>query len=316
MNIIVTGSAGFIGFHLVEKLIQEGDMILGIDDLNDYYDASLKKDRLSILKENKNFKFAKLDITNKKLLNDEFEKFKPDIVINLAAQPGVRHAYKDPYIYSHTNLDGFLSVIEISKNHKVKNFIYASSSSVYGLNHVPFSELDNINRPASLYGATKIANELIAHSYNNMYEMNVTGLRFFTVYGPWYRPDMALFIFAKKIMNGEPITVYNNGKLKRDFTYIDDIVSGIISAKNKNYNCEIFNLGNNKSENILRIISLIEQLTGKKAQINFAPLNKADVVSTFANIDYSTEKLNYKPKTSIEVGIPIFIKWYRKYYNV
>ena len=238
-------------------------------------------------------------------------------MVNLAAQAGVRYSITNPYAYLNSNLVGFLNVLESCKETKVDGLIYASSSSIYGkIKETPFSENQKTDSPISLYGATKKSNELIAHSYSHLYNLKTTGLRYFTVYGPWYRPDMAMFIFIKKILNGESIPVYNYGKMRRDFTFIDDIISGTRSAISKNYDCEIFNLGNSKSEELLKMISVIEKNLKVNAKLNLLPMQQGDVVETFADINYTYEMLNYKPKTKIEVGIPFLVEWFRNYYNV
>ena len=315
-KIIVTGSAGFIGYHLVETLHSQGFTVLGIDNLNSYYDVSLKKSRLDRLKELKNFDFKQANISDKKNLTKIFNEFKPNKVVNLAAQAGVRYSIENPEAYVDSNLIGFVNMIELSKDFEVEGFIYASSSSVYGGNKkMPFSVDDRVDRPLALYGATKRANELIAHSYSNIFGLNTTGLRFFTVYGPWGRPDMAMLIFTKKIINDQPIPVFNNGNMKRDFTYIDDIIQGTVSAIEKNYKFEIFNLGNNKSEKLMDMINLIEKNLKKKAILNFQPIQAGDVLESFADIEYSREKLNYLPTTDINEGIPKMIDWYLKYYG-
>ena len=317
MKILVTGCAGFIGYHLANQLIASRFEVLGIDNLNDYYDPNLKSERLKILKSYDNFKFKKVDISSRDDISNVFKKFNPEKVVNLAAQPGVRYSLLNPYAYMESNLNGFINILELCRANHVKGLIYASSSSVYGNSTIkPSSINDRVNKPVSLYGATKRANELIAHSYSHLYSMNTTGLRYFTVYGPWYRPDMAMHIFAKKISNNEPIDVFNNGNMKRDFTYIDDIINGTIEAINQNYSCEIFNLGNNKSEELMNVIKIIEQELNKKAEINFKPIQSGDVYETFADIEYSKEKLNFQPKTSIEKGISFFIDWFKEYYNV
>ncbi len=317
MKILLTGSAGFIGFHLSKKLLEYDYEVLGIDNLNDYYDQKLKTDRLNLLKPYKNFKFKKVDISNRQSIKNVFNDFNPDKVVNLAAQAGVRYSLKNPYAYLSSNLEGFLNVIELCRNSNVSGLIYASSSSIYGDNQSkPFKITDRAYKPISLYGATKRANELIAHSYSHLYGIKTTGLRYFTVYGPWYRPDMAMHIFAKKISNNEKIKVFNNGKMKRDFTYIDDIVMGTLAAIKKNYHCEVFNLGNNKSEKLMDIISLIENALDRKAKIDFQPMQPGDVLETYADIQYSTEKLNYQPLTNVDDGIKSFIDWFKDYYNV
>ena len=316
MKIIITGVAGFIGYHLCESLLNEDYQILGIDNLNNYYDHNLKLARLKRLKNHNNFIFKKIDISNREHLKKIFKDFKPNKVINLAAQAGVRFSIENPYAYIDSNIIGFINLIEISHQSDVNGFIYASSSSVYGGNKkMPFSENDMTSNPISLYGASKKSNELIANSYSSLYGLNTTGLRYFTVYGPWGRPDMAYFSFTKKILAEEPIEVYNNGKMKRDFTFIDDIILGTKSAIEKNYKCEIFNLGNNKNEQLMDLIKVIENELSKEAILKFLPMQPGDVIETYANIDKSIEKLNFKPKTSIQDGMPKFIDWFRKYYN-
>ena len=317
MKLLVTGTAGFIGYHLSKSLLQDGYDILGIDNINDYYDQNLKLARLERLKSFSNFIFDKIDISDRNALKKSFTSYKPQKVVNLAAQPGVRYSIENPYAYMNSNLVGFLNIIELCRNNNVEGFIYASSSSVYGENSkTPFSVDDRVDRPLSLYGATKRSNELIAHTYSNLYGLNTTGLRYFTVYGPWYRPDMAMFIFIKKIINSKPISVFNNGEMKRDFTYIDDIVKGTKSAIDKNYKNEIFNLGNNKSESLMDIISIIEELVSKKAKIDFMPMQPGDVKKSFADIEKSKQLLNFSPKTNIEDGINNFINWFLKYHSI
>ena len=316
-KILITGAAGFIGYHLCKSLLEDGYEVLGIDNLNDYYDTNLKQARLEQLKQFNSFTFNKVDIADRKSLTKSFQSFNPQKIVNLAAQPGVRYSIENPYDYMDSNLVGFLNIIELCRNNKVKNFIYASSSSIYGANKkMPYSVDDRVNQPVSLYGATKRANELIAHSYSHLYDLCTTGLRYFTVYGPWYRPDMAMFIFTQKIIDGKPISVFNNGNMKRDFTYIDDIIRGTRSAIKKNYKCEIFNLGNSKSENLMKLIGIIEENLGKKAQIEYLPMQPGDVNESLADIKKSTEKLGYKPITTINKGIPEFTKWYKEYYSV
>jgi len=317
MNILITGAAGFIGYHLCKKLLDEDNNILGVDNLNNYYSLSLKLKRLNQLKSYKNFKFKKVDISNRELISPIFNKFKPKKVINLAAQAGVRYSLQNPYAYIDSNLVGFLNILELCRQNKTEGFIYASSSSVYGDNKkIPFSIQDRVDRPISLYAASKKTNELIAHSYSHLYGLHTTGLRFFTVYGPWGRPDMAYYIFTKKILNGEPISVFNNGNMKRDFIFIDDIILGTKAAIEKNYSFEIFNLGNNKSVNLLDFIKTIENKLNKKAIINFQPMQSGDVKETCADISELEEKLGFKPKILIDEGIQKFIKWYKSYYNL
>ncbi len=314
MRIIVTGSAGFIGYHLCKNLLEDNYEVLGIDSLNSYYDRKLKKDRLKILQSYNNFKFEKINIIDKVELTTAFKKFNPDRFVNLAAQAGVRHSITHPYDYLDSNLIGFLNVIELCRNNQV-GLIYASSSSVYGKNKsMPFNENHKTERPIALYGATKKANELIAHAYSHLYDLHTTGLRFFTVYGPWGRPDMAMFIFTNKIISNKPIPVFNNGEMRRDFTYIEDIVLGTKSAINKNYKCEIFNLGNNKSEKLMDMIGLLENEIGKKAIIDYQPMQPGDVKESFADINHAKDKLGFSPSISIEDGVPKFISWYKSYY--
>jgi len=315
MKILVTGSAGFIGFHLSKSLLDDGYEVLGIDNMNNYYDPNLKHARLEQLELHKNFKFEKVDIADRNSITKSFQSFKPNKVVNLAAQAGVRYSIENPYAYMDSNLVGFLNIIELCRHNHVKGFIYASSSSVYGNNkELPFNVNDRVDKPISLYSATKRSNELIANVYSHLYGLNTTGLRFFTVYGPWGRPDMAIFIFIKKILEDKPIPVFNNGKMKRDFTYIDDIISGVRSAIDNNYNNNIFNLGNNKSEELMHLVDIIEHNLGKKAKIQFLPMQPGDIAESFANIDTSIKMLNYKPMINIDVGIKSLVEWYIKYY--
>jgi len=314
VKILVTGAAGFIGYHLCCSFLDDGYEVLGIDNLNEYYDPSLKMARINKLDSYKNFIFKKTNIANKESITQIFKSFKPNKVVNLAAQAGVRYSIKNPYAYMDSNLVGFLNIIELCRHNDVEGFIYASSSSVYGGNKkMPFSVEDRVDQPLALYGATKRANELIAHSYSHLYSLPTTGLRFFTVYGPWGRPDMAMFIFTKNILAGKPIQVFNHGNMKRDFTYIDDIISGVRSSVDKNYKCEVFNLGNHRSEQLMEVVYLIEQYLGKKAEINFQPMQPGDVKESFADIIKSEEKLGFKPTTNIDVGIKFFVEWYKEY---
>ena len=316
-KISVTGCAGFIGYHLTKSLLLDGFDVMGIDNLNKYYDIKLKEGRLKELSKEKNFFFEKIDISNKESINNVFKNFKPSVIVNLAAQAGVRYSLENPYAYLDSNLYGFLNIIEACRNYNIETLIYASSSSVYGNNtSLPFSEYDRIDKPISLYGASKASNELISYAYSHLYNINVTGLRFFTVYGPWGRPDMAMFIFTKNILEKKPIKVFNNGIMQRDFTYIDDIINGIRSSIKKSYNCEIFNLGNSKTENLLDMIKIIEDELDIKAIIDYQPLQPGDVIKTFANIKKSQKKLDYHPSVNIKEGIPLFIKWYRKFYSI
>jgi len=327
-KILVTGAAGFIGFHLCRSLLKDGYEVLGIDNINNYYDVNLKYARLKelgISKSNskfkiqnstlqKRFRFCKIDISDRESLSEVFKEFAPNKVVNLAAQAGVRYSIENPYAYMDSNLVGFLNILELCRHNHVEGLIYASSSSVYGGNtKIPFSVEDRVDNPISLYAATKRANELMANTYSHLYGLRSTGLRFFTVYGPWGRPDMAYYLFTDKIANGNPIKVFNNGDMKRDFTYIDDIISGTRSAIDKNYKCEIFNLGNHKSENLMDMISLIEKELEKKAKIEFLPMQAGDVKESFADIGNSSDLISYKPTTDIDIGIHEFIKWYKEY---
>jgi len=333
VKILVTGAAGFIGFHLCKSLLDDGYEVLGIDNINDYYDVNLKYARLNELglkkeeiinskfkiqnsESNERFQFSKIDISHRNILAEVFTDFVPIKVVNLAAQAGVRYSIENPYAYMNSNLVGFLNIIELCRNNNIEGFIYASSSSVYGGNKkTPFSVEDRVDNPISLYAASKKSNELIANSYSHLYGLNTTGLRFFTVYGPWGRPDMAMLIFTRKILAGEPIPVFNNGNMKRDFTYIDDIISGLRVAIDKNYKCELFNLGKHKSEKLMDVVSIIEQNLGMKAEINFLPMQPGDVPESFADIDKSIEMLDYKPTTNVDNGIEKLIKWYREFYE-
>jgi UDP-glucuronate 4-epimerase len=313
-RILVTGAAGFIGYHLCKSLLNDGFIVYGVDNINSYYDPALKQARLAQLQSDPNFSFNKLDISNSDDLNKAFENFKPQKVVNLAAQAGVRYSLENPQAYIESNVVGFMNILECCRHHDVEGLIYASSSSVYGGNEkIPFSVDDRVDRPISIYAATKKSNELMAHTYSHLFGLNTTGLRFFTVYGPWGRPDMAMYIFAEKISKGEPIRVFNHGKMERDFTYIDDIISGTRSAIDKNYPYEVFNLGNNNSEDLMDMVGLIESEIGKKAEIQFEGMQPGDVKKTFADIKHSQEKLNYTPTTKIVEGIPKFIDWYLTY---
>ena len=315
-RILVTGSAGFIGYHLCKSLLDDDYEVLGIDIINDYYDPKLKHARLDQLAPFKNFTFEKIDIADRKSLTRSFQSFKPNKVVNLAAQAGVRYSLGNPYAYMDANLVGFLNIIELCRHNNVDGLIYASSSSVYGTNEkIPFSVEDRVDNPISLYAATKKSNELMAHTYSHLYGLRTTGLRYFTVYGPWGRPDMAYYLFTDKIENGEPILVFNNGNMKRDFTYIDDIIAGTRSAIHKNYKCELFNLGNHRSEQLMDVVHLIEENLGKKAEIKFLPMQPGDVPESFAEIDKSLEMLRYKPTTNVDVGISKFVDWYNEYHR-
>lgn len=333
-SILVTGAAGFIGFHLTTRLCRLGYSVTGMDNLNDYYDVNLKHARLSLIKSLPDFTFQQLDLTDKKGIDELFRKNNFKYVVNLAAQAGVRYSLTNPYAYLESNLHGFLNILEACRHNKTEHLIYASSSSVYGANkNMPFSVHHNVDHPISLYAASKKSNELMAHTYSALYNLPTTGLRFFTVYGPYGRPDMALFIFTKAILEGKPIDVYNHGKMKRDFTFIDDIVEGIarlvpkIPTGNKTWSgatpdaatsfapYRLFNIGNNKPVELLRFIEVIEEKLGKKAIKNLLPIQEGDVPETFADVDDLIREVDFKPATPIEVGIGKFIEWYKDYYK-
>ncbi len=314
MKILVTGGAGFIGFHIAKALLDRGHNVVIVDNFNDYYDPKIKYDRIAQIKKNRYLKVYKTDISNYKKLEKIFKKHKFDKICHLAAQAGVRYSLKDPFRYEKWNNLGTLNILELARKYKIKDFIYASSSSVYGGNKKKISlESDDVNKPFSIYAATKRSNELSAYAYHHLYGLNCTGLRFFTVYGPWGRPDMAMFKFAKNILAGKPIDVYNYGKMKRDFTYIDDITKGVIAAIDRPFKYEIINLGNNKPEQLMKVINLIEKELGEEAKKNMMPIQQGDVSMTCANIDKAKRLLNYHPETSIEEGVKNFIEWYKEY---
>lgn len=334
-SVLVTGAAGFIGFHLSKALLASGYAVVGLDNMNAYYEISLKEARLKSLKDLKGFEFVKLDLTNKQAIDELFKNSSFQFVVNLAAQAGVRYSLTNPQAYIDSNIQGFLNVLEACRHHQPEHLIYASSSSVYGANtKMPFSVHHNVDHPISLYAATKKANELMAHTYSSLYNLPTTGLRFFTVYGPWGRPDMALFLFTKAIIEGKPIDVYNNGKMKRDFTYVEDIVEGIIKllpkipTGDKSWSgnnpdpatsfapYRVFNIGNNKPVELLRFIEVLEEKIGKKAIKNFMPIQPGDVPETYADIDALEKEIGFRPSTSIEEGIGKFVEWYRDYYRV
>ena len=316
-NVLVTGAAGFIGFHLSRALLGRGTRVIGIDNLNPYYDPNLKAARLEILKPYEDFTFHKMDLKDLEALKGLFDSERIDVVCNLAAQAGVRHSLTDPFSYQKSNLEGFINLLEMARHHKVDNFVYASSSSVYGKNKkVPFSVEDRVDNPISLYAATKKANELMAHAYSHLYDIPCTGLRYFTVYGPWGRPDMALFLFTDAILKKRPINVYNHGNMKRDFTYIDDIISGTIAAIDRPLPYEIFNLGNSDTIGLLEFIGIIEEVLGLHAEKIFLPIQPGDVAETSADIEKSKKMLGFEPKTTLREGIRKFVDWYRNYYNI
>lgn len=313
---LVTGAAGFIGFHVTKSLLEDGEEVIGVDNLNDYYDVNLKKARLKILQSYEKFRFYRVTLEDMNGLREIFRNWNVARVCNLAAQAGVRHSLRDPFSYERSNLQGFLNLMELIREYGAENFVYASSSSVYGNNpKVPFSTDDRVDTPVSLYGATKRANELIAHAYSHLFEIPCTGLRYFTVYGPWGRPDMALFLFTDAILNDRPIRIYNHGRMKRDFTYIDDIVEGTVSALKKPFRYEIFNLGNSSSIGLLDFVRVIEEELGREAKKEMLPMQPGDVPETSADIERSRRLLGFDPKTGIREGIRKFVAWYREYYG-
>jgi UDP-glucuronate 4-epimerase len=313
--VLVTGNAGFIGFHLTKSLLDRGEEVVGVDSVNDYYDQSLKEKRLELLSGYKNFHFHRVDLCDYEGCSGIFSEYRPRRVCHLAAQAGMRYSLSHPFVYQKSNNEGFLNMLELSRHGKVENFVYASSSSVYGANtKLPFSESDPVDRPISLYAATKRSNELTAHCYSRLFGIPSSGLRFFTVYGPWGRPDMALFLFTKSILRGEPIDVFNNGDMKRNFTYIDDVVDGVIKALDNPRECELYNIGNGRAEQLLDFIGVIEKCLGKKAKYNFLPMQPGDVPATVADIS-KMRALGFEPKTNIEEGIKKFVDWYVDYYS-
>lgn len=333
--IIVTGCAGFIGFHLSKKLLEQGHHVLGIDCVNDYYDVRIKEDRLAILEKDSRFSFRKIFLEDLEGMNKAFAEFKPDYVVNLAAQAGVRYSLTNPQAYVNSNLVGFSNILECCRHHDVKHLIYASSSSVYGGNtKVPFSTSDSVDHPLSMYAATKKANELMAHTYANLYKLPCTGLRFFTVYGPWGRPDMALFIFTKAIFENKPIEIFNHGNMSRDFTYIDDIVEAIdkiipMPAKpSSSWKSElpnpstsfapykVYNIGNNNPVQLLDMVDMLEREIGKEATKVMKPMQMGDVPSTYADISDLSRDIGFSPSTKLEFGIKKFVSWYKDYYKI
>jgi UDP-glucuronate 4-epimerase len=332
MKILVTGAAGFIGFHLAKYLLGRGDEVVALDNLNDYYDVNLKHARLEQLEGQANFRFVKLDLIDRHAIAELFKAEQFDKVVNLAAQAGVRYSLINPYAYIDSNIQGFVNILEGCRHNDVKHLVYASSSSVYGANtSMPFSIHDNVDHPLSLYAASKKSNELMAHTYSHLYGLPTTGLRFFTVYGPWGRPDMAMFLFAKAIMAGEPIQVFNYGKMKRDFTYIDDIVEGVVrtldhtATPNAQWSgmqpdpgtsaapYRLYNIGNNNPVELMYLIEVLEKTLGKTAEKQMLPIQPGDVPSTYADVEALTEDVGFKPATSIEDGVARFIAWYRNY---
>ena len=333
-KILITGAAGFIGYHLSKKLLERGDEVIGLDNLNDYYDVNLKLGRLQELKFEKEFRPVRIDLVDRDAMTRLFSEEKFDVVVNLAAQAGVRYSLINPYSYTDSNITGFLNVLEGCRHNNVKHLVFASSSSVYGANtKMPFSVHHNVDHPVSLYAATKKANELMAHTYASLYKIPCTGLRFFTVYGPWGRPDMALFLFTKAILEGRPIDVFNHGRMQRDFTYIDDIVSGVVRVIDKvpspdplwNGNSpdsatsyapyRLYNIGNNNPVELMRFIGILEDCLGMKAEKNLLPIQPGDVPATYADVDDLVKEVGFKPATELETGIRNFVDWYRGYYK-
>jgi UDP-glucuronate 4-epimerase len=313
--VLVTGAAGFIGYHLAERLLRQGRRVVGLDNLNDYYDVSLKRARLTELQKHAGFTFAEVDLSDKAALSRLFAEHKFELVHHLAAQAGVRYSLTNPHAYVRSNLDGFVNILECCRHGGVKHLVYASSSSVYGATtRMPFSVHQNVDHPVSLYAATKKANELLAHSYAHLYRLPVTGLRFFTVYGPWGRPDMAVYLFTKAILAGQPIDVFNNGEMQRDFTYVDDIAEPDSATSSAPY--RLYNIGNNQPVKLMRLIEVIEDATGKTAIKKFLPMQPGDVLATYADVDDLAHDVGFAPKTPIETGIARFVDWYRKYHGV
>ena len=335
MNVLVTGAAGFIGYHVSRRLLERGDEVIGIDNLNDYYDPTLKEARLTLLREFPSFRFERIDIAGADAMAKMFETHRPARVVHLAAQAGVRYSLTNPSAYTQSNVTGFLNILEGCRVTDVEHLVYASSSSVYGSNtRQPFSEQHNVDHPVSLYAATKKANELMAHTYAHLFEIPCTGLRFFTVYGPWGRPDMALFKFTRGILADEPIPVFNEGRMVRDFTYIDDVVEGVVrvldhtAAPDPQFNPDdpnparsrapyrVFNIGNNNPVQLLEYIAVLESELGKKAKIDFLPIQPGDVPSTMADVTELEAAVGFRPMTTVRQGIAAFVKWYKDYYRI
>ena len=322
-TILITGAAGFIGFNLAKSLLNEQYEIIGFDNINDYYDVSLKYARLEILNKHKNFKFIQADLADENSVNNVFKTYKPDIAVNLAAQAGVRYSIENPKAYIDSNIVGFFNILEACRHYPVEHLVYASSSSVYGNQQkTPFSVDDNVDRPISLYAATKKSNELMAFTYSHLYKIPATGLRFFTVYGPFGRPDMAYFGFTNKIFAGEPIKIFNNGDMLRDFTYVDDIVTGIKNIlpcppqKDENGDLyKVYNIGNNKPEKLLTFIETLEEIIGIEAKKEYLPMQPGDVYQTYADVSELEKNFNFKPQTSIREGLTEFVNWYREFYH-
>jgi UDP-glucuronate 4-epimerase len=334
-NLLVTGCAGFVGFHLTKRLLEAGKPVVGLDNLNDYYDPAIKLARLEILKADPNFVFLRLDLADRAGMKALFEQYCFSEVVHLAAQAGVRYSLQNPHAYADSNLEGFINILEGCRHTGCRHLLFASSSSVYGANtKLPFSVHDNVDHPISLYAATKKANELLAHSYSHLYRLPCTGLRFFTVYGPWYRPDMALYLFARAISEGRPIDLFNNGNMRRDFTYVDDVVEAMVrlvgrapegdpewsgakpDPSSSNAPWRMYNIGNNKPEELLHVVGLLEQGLGRQAEKRLLPMQPGDVLETFADIDDLMREIEFKPQTRIEDGIARFVAWFREYHRV
>ncbi len=323
-KILVTGAAGFIGFHYAQRLCAEGYAVLGIDNLNDYYDPALKQARLDELKAHENFEFHKIDLADRGAMEGAFSSFQPDVVAHLGAQAGVRYSIDNPHVYGESNVMGLINVLEGCRHNNVKHLIFASSSSVYGANKkVPFSTDDNVDHPISLYAATKKAGELMVHSYAHLYGIPSTALRFFTVYGPWGRPDMAYFKFTKALYEGTPIDVYNNGDMKRDFTYVDDVIESLVRAIDKVPQADadgapykLYNIGNNSPEDLMEMIGILEKETGMKAEKNMLPMQPGDVYETYADTDDLERDIGFKPATKLSEGLAEFVSWYKEYYGL
>jgi len=332
--VLVTGAAGFIGFHLAERLLRAGRLVVGLDNMSAYYDVELKRGRLKTLQEHPGFTFAEVDLADLDALQEQFARHRFELVFNLAAQAGVRYSLQNPHAYVRSNLDGFVNILECCRHGGVKHLVFASSSSVYGAGtKMPFSVHQNVDHPLSLYAATKKSNELLAHSYSHLYRLPTTGLRFFTVYGPWGRPDMAMYLFTSAILEGRPIDVFNNGEMQRDFTYVDDVAEALVrvgdrpATPNPNWRGDapdpasstapwrIYNIGNNAPVKLMGLIEAIEHATGKRAIKNFLPMQPGDVPATFADVDALMQDVDYAPNTPIEVGVQRFVDWYRGYYG-
>ena len=334
MSYLVTGAAGFIGYHLCEALLQRGDEVVGLDNLSDYYNVQLKRDRLAQLTDRKRFSFHKIDLADREAVNSLFGQHRFTVVLNMAAQAGVRYSLENPHAYMQSNLVGFLNLLEACRHSEVGHLVYASSSSVYGANtRMPFSIHDNVDHPISLYAATKKANELIAHSYSHLYRVPTTGLRFFTVYGPWGRPDMAMYLFTEAMLAGRPIDVYNHGRMRRDFTYIDDIVEAVVRTADRPAQpntgwsgnepdpatsaapYRLYNIGNNNPVELMHLVETLEKCLGIEAKKNLVPIQPGDVPATYADVDDLARDIGYKPSTTIEDGVARFVAWHRQYHS-